>query len=68
MKGVFKIKVEFETYTVAENEEEAIEDFWRGREEDEGDIKDFVNNSIRIERIDEADILIEEIEEGGVNE
>ena len=57
---LFRIKIEHEAFIVANNEQEALEEFW-----DNGDLcgeslSEFVDDATTVNYIDEAEELLEE--------
>ena len=63
MKGLYKIKIEHESFLIANNEEEAIEQFWENKNIADESGEDFINNTMEIIRIEEVDDIFEELEE-----
>ena len=62
MKGLYKIKIEHELFLIANNEEEAIEQFWENKNIADETGEDFINNTMEIIRIEEVDDIFEELE------
>ena len=62
MKKLYKIKVEYETYKVSEDEDEALYDFWdsikQAEEVGEDFLMDFLNNIVVVEEITDAEELL----------
>lgn len=63
MKKLFRIKIEHECFLVADNEEDALNNFWEMRNEVNSNLDNFINDITSVDEIDEAEELLEQGDE-----
>jgi len=67
MKKVYKVKMEFETYIVADDEVEADKIFWEDETRQGDEMDSFLTNITSIKEIEEATEYIEELNDKDEN-
>lgn len=62
-KKLFRIKIEHECFIVANDEAEALENFWEMRNDVNTNLDNFIDDITSVDEIDEAEELLEEEED-----